>query len=83
MSSDRLVKCPVCGVSSHVQKPELVDALNDPNIRQQIKEAVAKVLRGAPGKFGPQSANEQGRNFQQDVHKWNTTQPMWLRSQKE
>lgn len=84
MLNEELVKCPVCGIFTRIDKPELLAALNDPKIRQQIEDYVAGVLPAAPAELAGVGATQpETRNFQTDVHNWNPTVPMWLRSPKE
>ena len=81
---DELVKCPVCGVSTRIDKPELLAALNDPKIRQQIENYVAQLLPAPPAELASVAAGPaEVRNFNKDVHNWNPTVPMWQRSPKE
>ncbi len=81
MLNDELVKCPVCGIFTRIDKPELLAALNDPKIRQQIEDYVAGLL---PAEFaGVGATHPEARDFQKDVHNWNPTLPMWQRSPKE
>jgi hypothetical protein len=84
MINDDLVKCPVCHSFAHIENPELLAALNNPQIRMQVEKYVAQLVNppleelvnAAPGKPGE-------RNFQKDVHSWNPFVPMWRRSPKE
>ena len=46
MVNDDLVKCPLCGGFTHIDKPELLTALHDPKIRQQVESYVAELLSG-------------------------------------
>lgn len=81
MLNEELVKCPVCGIFTRIDKAELRAALNDPKIRQQIEDYVAGLV---PAELaGVATAQPEARNFQTDVHNWNPTVPMWLRSPKE
>ena len=85
MVNDDLVKCPLCGGFTHVGKPELVSALNDPKIRQQIQSFVADLLRSGTGDLAGVATvnNQQSQDFDKDVHKWNPNVPVWRRSPKE
>ena len=47
MLNEELVKCPVCGIFTRIDKPELRAALNDPKIRLQIEEYVAGLVPSA------------------------------------
>jgi len=84
MVNDDLVKCPLCGGFTHVGKPELVSALNDPKIRQQIENYVAQLLRSGPNELVAAGAGQsQSADFNKDVHNWNPNVPVWRRSPKE
>jgi hypothetical protein len=84
MVNNDLVKCPLCGVFACIDKPELLAALNDPKIRQQIENYVAELLRPPSAELQVVATGQpQRRDFNQDVHNWNPTLPMWQRSPKE
>jgi hypothetical protein len=50
MVNDDLVKCPLCGGFTHIDKPELLAALRDPKIRQQVENYVANLLQSQSGR---------------------------------
>jgi hypothetical protein len=84
MVNDDLVKCPLCGGFTHVDKPELVAALGDPNIRLQVENYIAKLLRSPSGELAVVATGQpQDRDFNKDVHNWNPNLPVWRRSPKE
>ena len=84
MVNDNLVKCPLCCGFTHVDKPELLAALNDPKTRQQIENYVAELLRSPAGELAVvATAQPQGRDFKKEVHNWNPNIPVWRRSPKE
>ncbi len=84
MLNEELVKCPVCGIFTRIDKPELRAALNDPKIRQQIEEYVNELVQSVTPELASVAATQpEARDFQKDVHNWNPTVPMWLRSPKE
>ncbi|HMD17649.1 MAG TPA: hypothetical protein VKH18_13380 [Terriglobales bacterium] len=72
--NDDLVKCPLCGGLTHIEKPELLAALNDPKIRERVENYVAELLR---------PSSELQRDFNKNVHNWNPAVPIWQRSPKE
>jgi hypothetical protein len=84
MVNDDLVKCPLCGGFTHIDKPELLARLQDPKIRQQIEIYVAGLLQTSCGELTCVGAGQSaGRDFDKDVHKWNPNVPVWRRSPKE
>jgi hypothetical protein len=84
MLNDDLVKCPVCGGFTHIDKPELLAALKDPKIRQQVEMYVAELLRSQPGELASVAVGQSpDRDFNKDVHKWNPNILVWRRSPKE
>jgi hypothetical protein len=76
------VKCPVCDGLTHIDKPELLAALNDPKIRQQIENCVAEVLRLQSHEL-VSATQSRGREFKGKAHNWNPNIPGWRRSCKE
>jgi len=84
MINDNLVKCPVCGGFTHVDKPELLAALNDPKIRRKVENYIAELLGPGAGVVPSVAAVQpHGRSFKNDVHVWNPNVPVWRRSPKE
>ncbi len=84
MTNDDVVKCPLCGGFTHVGKPELLEALRDPKIRQQVGDYVTQLLQSSRGELaGVGAGQSQSRDFHKDVHKWNPNVPVWRRSPKE
>lgn len=85
MVNDDLVKCPLCGGFTHVDKPELVAALNDPKTRQQVENFVAELLCAGTGELATVAAagRPRSQDFDKDVHQWNPNVPVWRRSPKE
>ena len=83
MVNDDVVKCPLCGGFSHIEKPELLAALKNAHVREQVKKYIHELLQSPVDDLGPVRATGAGRDFQKDVHKWDTRVPMWKRSPKE
>ncbi len=84
MTNDDLVKCPLCGGFTHVGKPELLEALRDPKIQQQVEAYVTQLLQSSPCELAGAAATQTySRDFNKDVHKWNPNVPVWRRSPKE
>lgn len=83
MLKDELVKCPVCGVFTRIEKPEMVAALKDPEVREKIEHYVRGLLSQRKLELIPTAVEPEARSFQKDVHSWNPVVPMWQRSPKE
>ncbi len=83
MTNDDLIKCPLCGGFTHVDSPDLLAALRDPRLREQVEQYVQGVLKSPAEDRIPVGATHTGRDFQKDVHSWNPFVPMWQRSPKE
>ena len=83
MINDDVVKCPLCGGFTHVEKSDLLAALKEPRLREQIEQYIALLLKSPLEDMASVSATQAGRDFQKDVHSWNPCVPMWRRSPKE
>jgi hypothetical protein len=83
MINDDVVKCPLCGGFTHVEKPHLLAALKEPRIREQVEKYITELLKSPVDELSSVSATQSGRDFQKDVHGWNPCVPMWRRSSKE
>ena len=83
MVNDDVVKCPLCGGFTHIAKPELLQALQNPRLREQIETYIAELLKSPVEELNTVGATQAGRDFQKDVHSWNPCVPMWRRSPKE
>ncbi len=83
MVNDDVVKCPLCGGFTHIEKPDLLAALKEPRIREQIETYIAELLKSPVEELSGVGATQAGRDFQKDVHTWNPCVPMWRRSPKE
>lgn len=83
MVNDDVVKCPLCGGFTHVEKPELLEALKNTRIREQVENYIAELLKSPVDELSTVSATQSGSDFQKDVHRWNPCVPMWRRSPKE
>jgi hypothetical protein len=83
MINDDVVKCPLCGGCTHVERPELVQVLKEPRIRERIEKYIAELLKSPVDALSAVGATPSGRDFHKDVHSWNPNVPMWRRSPKE
>src|SRR5215470_5170653 len=83
MINDDVVKCPLCGGFTHIENAELLEALKQPRIREQIEKYVTELLKSPVDELTTVGATQAGRDFQKDVHSWNPCVPMWRRSPKE
>jgi hypothetical protein len=83
MVNDDVVKCPLCGGFTHIEHAELLEALKQPRIREQIENYITELLKSPVEELSNVSATQAGRDFQKEVHSWNPCVPMWRRSPKE
>ena len=83
MVNDDVVKCPLCGGFTHIEKPELLAALKNTRVREQVEKYIREQLQSPVDGPSPVGATQAGRDFQKDVHNWNPCVPMWRRSPKE
>jgi hypothetical protein len=84
MINDDVVRCPLCGgFSQKVERPDLLWALKNPALREQIEKYIAELLKCPVKELSAVVATQAGRDFQKDVHTWNACVPMWRRSPKE
>ena len=84
MANDNVVKCPLCGGFAHIEKPELLIALTDLRIREQVENYIASLLKSPLEELAAVNAGQpEVHDFQKEVHSWNPCVPMWRRSPKE
>jgi len=83
MINDDVVKCPLCGGFTHIENAELLEALKQPRVREQIEKYIAELLKSPVDELSAVGATQARRDFQKDVHSWNPCMPMWRRSPKE
>lgn len=83
MINDDVVKCPLCGGFTHIEKPDLLAALHNPRLREQIEAYVAELLKSPIDDLASVGATQNEHDFQKEVHRWNPCVPMWRRSPKE
>jgi hypothetical protein len=72
-------KCPLCEGRGEVLHSEIADQFTNPELRKQLDGRIAEILV-APEMAG---VGPKVRSFEKEVHSWNPTLPMWLRSSKE
>jgi hypothetical protein len=83
MVNDDVVKCPLCNGFTHIEHPELLAALKNPRLREQIEQYIAELLKSPVEELTTVGSAQAGRDFQKEVHSWNPCVPMWKRSPKE
>ena len=83
MVNDDVVKCPLCGGFTHIEKAEVLEALRNPRLREQIEKYIAELLQSPVEELSTVASAQARRDFQKDVHNWNPCVPMWRRSPKE
>jgi hypothetical protein len=83
MVNDNVVKCPLCGGFTHIEKADLLGALKNPRLREQIELYVAELLKSPVEELAAVGPAQASSDFQKDVHRWNPLVPMWRRSPKE
>jgi hypothetical protein len=72
-------RCPLCEGRGEVLRLEIADQFTNPELRKQLDARIAEILV-APEMAG---VGPNVRSFEKEVHSWNPTLPMWLRSAKE
>jgi len=83
MVNDDVVKCPLCGGFTHIERKDLLEALKNTRLREQIEKYIAELLKSPVEELSTVGTTQAGRDFQKDVHTWNPCVPMWRRSPKE
>jgi hypothetical protein len=83
MINDDVVKCPLCGGFTQVEQPELLAALKQPRVREQIEKYITELLKSPVDELSSVGAAQAGRDFQKEVHSWNPCVPMGRRSPKQ
>jgi hypothetical protein len=66
----------------HIERTDLLGALKNPRLREQIELYVAELLKSPVEELATVGATQSGGDFQKD-HRWNPCVPMWRRSPKE
>ncbi len=75
MVNDDVVKCPLCGGFTHIEKPDLLQALKNPRLREQVELYITELLKSPVEDLSTVGATQAGRDFQKDVHSWNPCVP--------
>lgn len=83
MANDDVVKCPLCGGFTHIEKPDLLATLRNPRLREQVEQRIAEFLKSPVDELTSVGATQSDRDVQKAVHSWNPCVPMWRRSPKE
>jgi len=83
MTNDDVVKCPLCGGFSHIEKPDLLATLRNPQIRKRVERYLAELLKAPVEELSSVGSTQTRRDFQKEVRNWNPCVPMWRRSPKE
>ena len=84
--NDDVMSCPLCQGHGELRRAELDEWLSDPDLRDVI-ERYKEQVRDRRARTGePVLAAEKKnrhRDFQKEVHRWNTELPIFSRSPKE
>ncbi len=86
MRDEELLSCPLLRGLDAIRRAELLGLLNKSNLREELEKCLASRAQtvGAAQKPGPSQAETvPPRDFEREVHSWNTDLPMWRRSPKE
>jgi hypothetical protein len=79
MAEASRVKCPLCEGQGELLRSEVAEKFTNQELRKRLDARIAEILEDNTLAFsGPKV-----RDFQQEVHTWNPTLPMWRRSPKE
>jgi hypothetical protein len=63
MINDDVVKCPLCGGFTHIEKPDLLAALKNPRLREQVELYIAELLKSPVEDLSTVGATQAGRDF--------------------
>jgi hypothetical protein len=81
MENNEFVKCPLCDGNAKVRRSDLPALLAGNILREKLEENMAEFTRPAEGHQARRKL--QTGEFEQEVHNWNPTLPLWRRSPKE
>ena len=65
MVNDDLVKCPLCGGFTQVERSDLLEALKQPRSREQIEKCIAEWLKSPGGRVKRSGCDAGGARFPQ------------------
>jgi hypothetical protein len=82
MKDEDLFRCPLLQGLDAMHRAELIGLLNDSNLRERLEDCLAHLKAADRPEPTPQKTSEPA-SFQQKVHDWNPTLPIWNRSSKE
>jgi hypothetical protein len=71
MVNDDVVKCPLCGGFTHIEKSELREALKNPRLREPVELYIGQLLKSPVEDLTTVGAAQAGSDFQKDVHSSN------------
>lgn len=86
MKDQELLKCPLPKAANVVRGADPLGLMNDDKLQERVEICVAGAPRSSDGvqKTGSVvNKSPEKRDFQKDVHTWNTKLSLWRRSAKE
>ncbi len=73
MASEHVLKCPLCGGSTQIERSELPEALEIPRLREQLEKYAAELLRPS----AKLATNQTSSEVDEKSPRWNPCVPVW------
>jgi hypothetical protein len=74
MASEHVLKCPLCGGSTQIERSELLEALDIPHLREQLEKYATELLRSSTAELAPKQTSSE---VDEKNPRWNPCVPVW------